>query len=99
MSIHNLWPGLSDAVTSVLCLLVVVRIAVDVMQDDHVGGGQVDAEPSSSSGQQEHEDVLVRVELVDQDNPVVADRGRGSWDGFSKLIVWPKSLVAMRNFE
>lgn len=58
-------PGLSDTVTPVLCLLVVVWIAVDVMQDDNVSWGQVDAESSSSGGQQEHKDLPVRVELVD----------------------------------
>lgn len=63
--------------TPVLRLLVIVRIAVDVMQDDDVSRGQVDAESSGSSGQQEHKDVPVRVELVNQDNSVKADRGKG----------------------
>lgn len=61
--------------TPVLCLLVVVRIAVDVVQDDDVSGGQVDAESSGSSGQQEHKDVPVSIELVDQHDPVIVDRG------------------------
>lgn len=80
VAIHKFWPGLSDAVTPVLCLLVIVWIAVDVMQDDDISGGQVDTEPTCSGGQQEHKDVLVCVKLVDQHNPVVVDRGRGSWD-------------------
>lgn len=68
--------------TPVLCLLVIVWIAVDVVQDDDVSGGQVDTESTSSSGQQEHKDVLVCVKLVDQHDPVVVDVGnvRGSWD-------------------
>lgn len=61
--------------TPVLCLLVVVRIAVDVVQDDDVSRGQVDAESSGSSGQQEHKDVPVSIELVNQHDPVIVDRG------------------------
>lgn len=29
---------------SVFCLLVVIRVEIEVMEDDSVGGGQVDAE-------------------------------------------------------
>lgn len=30
-------PGLSHPVTSVFCLFVVIRVAVDVMKNDHIG--------------------------------------------------------------
>ncbi len=60
------WPCLSDPVAAVLGLLVVVRVEVDVMQDDDVGGGEVDAQPPGPGGQQEHVDLFVIVELVYQ---------------------------------
>ena len=52
--------------TPVLGLLVVVRVEVDVVDDDDVGGRQVDAEAAGSRRQQEDEDLLVPVELVNQ---------------------------------
>lgn len=55
--------------TSVLCLFVIVRIAVDVMQNDDISWGEVDAQATSTRWQQEHEYVRIRVELIDQHNP------------------------------
>ena len=57
---------LPQPVTPVLCLLVVVRVEVNVVQDDGVGSSQVDAQPPGPRGQQEHKDVRVGVELVNQ---------------------------------
>ena len=57
-------PGLADPVTPVLCLLVIVWVEINVMQDDCVGRGQVDAQATSSRGEQKHEDLLVFVKLV-----------------------------------
>lgn len=64
--------GLSHPVAAALCLFVIVRVAVDIVKDDHIGRGQVNAQPSSSGGQQEHKYVLVCVELVNQPNSVKA---------------------------
>ena len=43
-----------------------MRVEVDVVQDHHVGRGEVDAQPAGPRRQQEHEDAPVRVVLVDQ---------------------------------
>ena len=51
---------------AVLCLLVVVGVEVDVVEDDGVGRGQVDAQPARLGRQDEEEDAVVRVELVYQ---------------------------------
>ena len=51
----------------VLGLLVVVRVKVEVVEDDGVGRGQVDAEPARPGGQDEDEDLGVFVEVVDQE--------------------------------
>ena len=51
----------------VLGLLVVVRVKVEVVEDDGVGRGQVDTEPASPGGQDEDEDLGVFVEVVDQE--------------------------------
>ena len=51
---------------AVLCLLVVVGVEVDVVEDDGVGRGQVDAQPARLGRQDEEKDAVVRVELVYQ---------------------------------
>ena len=61
---------------TILCLFVVVWVAVDVVQDDHIGRGEVNAQPPCLGGKQEHKDVLIRVELVDQANPGVRTERR-----------------------
>jgi hypothetical protein len=53
-------------VTPVLGLLVVVGVEVEVMEDDSVGGSQVDAKSSGLGGEDEDEDAVVRVVLVNQ---------------------------------
>ena len=50
----------------VLCLLVVVGVEVDVVEDDGVGRRQVDAQPARLRRQNEQENTAVRVELVYQ---------------------------------
>jgi hypothetical protein len=62
-------PFLAQPVTAVLGLLVIVGVEVDVVDDDDVGGGQVDAQAPSARGQQEDEDGGVFVELVNQALP------------------------------
>ena len=70
-------PGLPDPVAPVLCLLVVVGVEVDVVEDDGVGGGEVDAQPARLRRQDEVENTAVRVELVYQVLPANA-RGKSS---------------------
>ena len=65
-------PGLSDPVAPVLGLLVVVGVEVDVVKDDGVGGGEVDAQPARLRRQDEQENTAVRVELVYQVLPANA---------------------------
>ena len=64
--------------TPVLGLLVVVGVEVDVMQDDGVGGSQIDAQSPSACGQQEDEDVRLFVEPVNQTLSAQAREGRVS---------------------
>ena len=64
--------------TPVLCLLVIVGVEVDVMQDDGVGGCQVDAKAPGTCGQEEDEDVWVFIELVNQSLPAQAETSRKS---------------------
>ena len=59
-------PGLTQSVTPVLCLLVIVRIEVQIMEDDCVGGCQVDTQTSSPGGEDEDEDVRILVEIIYQ---------------------------------
>ena len=58
--------GLAQSVTAILSLFVVVRVEVNVVQNDDVGSGQVDAKTPSSRGQQEDEQVRVVVVVVNQ---------------------------------
>ena len=60
----------------VLGLLVVVGVEVDVVEDDGVGGGEVDAQPARLRRQDEQENTAVRVELVYQVLPANARRER-----------------------
>ena len=62
--------------TPVLGLLVVVGVEVDVMQDDGVGGSQIDAQSPSAGGQQEDENVRLFVEPVNQTLSAQAREGR-----------------------
>jgi hypothetical protein len=52
-------------VTPVLSLFVVVRVEVEVVEDDGVGRRQVDAQTSRLGRQNEYENALVGVKLVD----------------------------------
>lgn len=54
---------------AVFCLFVVVRVAVDVVEDDHIGRCEVDALAPGTGGQQEHEDFRVIVEVINEANP------------------------------
>jgi hypothetical protein len=54
-------------VASVLGLLVVVRVEVEVVENDSVGRRQVDAEAAGFRRQDEDENAFVVVVLVDQD--------------------------------
>ena len=51
---------------SIFGLFVVVRVEVDIVQNDNIGSSEVDAETSSSRREKEDEDVAVRVVRVDQ---------------------------------
>ena len=51
--------------TPVLSLFVVVRVEVEVVEDDGVGRRQVDAQTSRLGRQNEYENALVGVKLVD----------------------------------
>ncbi len=59
-------------------LTIVVRIVIDVMQDDDIRGGQVDAESAGLGGQQEDENIVILIELVDQ---LLSERDSHSNDG------------------
>ena len=59
-------PRLSDPVAAVFRLLVVVGVEVDVVEDDGVGRGQVDAQPARLGRQDEEENTVVGVETVYQ---------------------------------
>ncbi len=52
---------------SVLGLLVVVRVEVEVVENDSVGRRQVDAEATGFRRQDEDENAFIVVVLVDQD--------------------------------
>ncbi len=52
--------------TPVFGLLVVVGVEVEVVKDDGVGGGQVDAQSSGFGRKNEDENTIVGVVLVDQ---------------------------------
>jgi hypothetical protein len=52
-SIDQHWPSLPDAVGSVCCLQVVLRVPVDVVDDDPVCRHQVEAQSSCSGGEEE----------------------------------------------
>ena len=65
-SLRSNVPRLSDSVTSIFGLFVVVRVEVDIMENDNIGSCEVDTETSSSRREEEDEDVAVRVVRVDQ---------------------------------
>ena len=50
---------LPDPVTASLRLQVVLRVPVRVVDDDGVGGRQVDAQPTRTRAQQEHKPVRI----------------------------------------
>jgi hypothetical protein len=56
-------------VTPVLGLFVVVRIEVEVMQDDSVRSSKVDPQASRLGRQNEDKNTAIVVELVDQTLP------------------------------
>ena len=58
--------GLAQPVTAILSLFVIVRVEVNVVQNDDVGSGQVDAKTPGSRRQQEDEQVRVVVVVVNQ---------------------------------
>lgn len=55
----------------VLCLLVVVRIEVEVVEDHGVGRRQVDAQAPRPCGQDEDEYLRVIIELVNEILPLL----------------------------
>ena len=68
----------------VLGLLVVVGVEVDVVEDDGVGGRQVDAQPARLGRQDEQENTGVCVELVYQVLPANYRRGWRERINYSK---------------
>ena len=62
--------GLADPVRAVLCLQVSLRVPIRVIQDDSVGGEQVDAQPARAS--REHEDEDVRAGRVERRHHLLA---------------------------
>ena len=65
-SLRSNVPRLSDSVTTIFGLFVVVRVEVDIMENDYIGSSEVDAETSSSRREEEDKDVAVRVVRVNQ---------------------------------
>ena len=61
----HILPGLTNPVTPVLCLFVVVGVKVEIMENYGVGSRQVDAQTSGSGGKNEHKDAVIIVVLVD----------------------------------
>ena len=59
-------PRLTDPVASILGLLVIVRVEVEVVENDRVGGREVDSEAAGFGGQDEDEVLVVVVKGVDQ---------------------------------
>ena len=57
---------MSDSVASIFGLFVVVRVEVDIVQNDNIGSSEVDTETSSSRREEEDKDVAVRVVRVNQ---------------------------------
>lgn len=83
--------GLAHTVTSVLCLFVVVGIAVDVMEDDDVRRGEVDAQAPGTRRQQEHKYVRIRVVLVNQPDPAGQRKHLSNYMGHNSCS---QSLIA-----
>ena len=64
--------GLTDTMSTVHGLQIRLRVPITIVQDDYVGGGQVDTETTSARGEQEDELVAVGlVVLVDGRDTVV----------------------------
>jgi len=53
---NNFKPLLSNAVASIFSLLIIVRVEVDIVQNNDVSSTQVDAETTGLCRQQEDED-------------------------------------------
>lgn len=53
----------------VFCLLVVVRVAVNVVEDNNVGRGQINAQATSFGGQKEYKYTHICIELIYQMYP------------------------------
>ena len=58
-------PGLTETMGAIHGLRVDGRVPIAVVEDDSVGGCEVDTETTSTSGQQEHEDLGSRLESGD----------------------------------
>ena len=55
---------LSHSVAPVFSLFVIIRIKINVMNDDYIGRSQVNAQASCSCWQQEYEDFRFTVEPI-----------------------------------
>jgi hypothetical protein len=86
---------LPNPVTPVLGLLVVVGVEVEVMEDDCVGGCQVDAKSSGLGGEDEDEDAVVGVVLVNQNLTFLY------WGGpvQSEVLVTPDPQVLLHDVQ
>lgn len=56
--------------TAVLSLLIIVRVEVNVMEDDRVSSSEINSQAPGSCRQQEHENVIIICKLVNQLLPV-----------------------------
>jgi hypothetical protein len=63
-------PGLPNPMAPILGLLVVVRVEIDIVDDDRVGGRQINTQPASSSRKHKEENLVVGVERVDHGLPL-----------------------------
>ena len=64
--------GLTDTMSTVHSLQIRLRVPITVVQDDDVGGGQVDTETTGTRGEQEDELVAVGlIVLVDGSDTVI----------------------------
>lgn len=84
---YSMWPtvpGLTQSMAAVLSLLIIVRVPVNVVQDDDVCWREVDAEATRAGRKQEYKYVVVVVELVNQHNSAEdekASKPRKALDG------------------
>jgi hypothetical protein len=61
--------GLTNSVTAILGLFVHCRVPVGVIENDSVGAGKVNPQPSASGARDKAEDAIVQVESIDHALP------------------------------